>query len=299
MARLGREFEKLVAWIEQTLCPLGAIVTSPDKIKDRVTGNDREVDASIRYTLGSAPILITVECRDRTAVQDITWLEQIKSKKESIAANQTIVVSREGFTDSAITHANHHGIVLRQLSEVTDAFLLQCLKGLKIFVREIKCRMVSFNIGFFPNLEDEGLELLSLTEDVGLAIRENKPFATNKAGESITLKELYEEALPEIKAKLAECIDQGEGGFNLQEIVEGHSEFDAMFAPNDIAVQTVRGTRYVQMIIFGINYEIKTDLLPSLKPVRYTDKNGGVIDSFSMTAMNGTNVRVKTGWDQL
>jgi|AGTN01.3.fsa_nt_gi hypothetical protein len=298
MARLGREFEKLIARIEQTLAPTGAIVTSPDRIRDCITGNDREVDASIRYTSDSGPILITVECRDRTTAQDITWLEQIKSKKESIVADQTIVVSREGFTKGAISYANHHGIVLRQMPEVTDEFWLQCLKGLKVFTREMRCHMISFNIGFFPNPGDEGLEQLSITNDVTSAIEENKPFAINKSGEKITLEELYREILPELKAELAEYLDSDESEFNSQDLIEGNCECDAMFAPNDIAIETVRGTRYIQVIIFGIKYEVRNERLPPLRPMQYKDEAGRVVDAFSMTEDRSISVRIKTGWDR-
>jgi hypothetical protein len=70
MAVEWREFEQLVARIEQTLAPQGAVVTSPDRVKDLYTGQDREVDATIRFRVGTVPILITVECRKRDRVQD-------------------------------------------------------------------------------------------------------------------------------------------------------------------------------------------------------------------------------------
>ncbi len=47
--KLGRDFEEMVARIEERLAPNGAIVNSPDYITDKVTGQPREVDASIRY----------------------------------------------------------------------------------------------------------------------------------------------------------------------------------------------------------------------------------------------------------
>ena len=47
---------------------------------DKITNQPREVDASIRYQVGSVPILITIECRDRVAVQDSTWIEQLVQK---------------------------------------------------------------------------------------------------------------------------------------------------------------------------------------------------------------------------
>ena len=96
-----REFERLVARIERDLAPRGAVVRSPDRVPDLVTGSLREVDASIRFTVGSAPILITIECRRRAAVQDDTWIEQLAAKKEKVGAAKTIAVSASGFSEPA------------------------------------------------------------------------------------------------------------------------------------------------------------------------------------------------------
>jgi len=79
-----RQFEKLVALIESHLSPRGAIIKSPDYIPDRITGQLREIDASIRYQVGSVPILITIECRDRTSEEDVIWIEQLVSKRDGI-----------------------------------------------------------------------------------------------------------------------------------------------------------------------------------------------------------------------
>jgi hypothetical protein len=120
MAREGRELELIVSRIEAALVPSGAIIKSPDRIKDKVTGVDREVDVSIRYQIGSVPILITVECRDRNDPQDDTWLEQLATKRWKVGAAKTIAVSSSGFTAPAITHARLQGIEVRRLEEITD-----------------------------------------------------------------------------------------------------------------------------------------------------------------------------------
>src|SRR5712692_9330561 len=86
----SRMFEELIARIEETLVPQGAVVKSPDFILDKVTGSMREVDGSIRYQVGSTPILITIECRRRSTKDDARWIEQLRSKKEDIGALQTI-----------------------------------------------------------------------------------------------------------------------------------------------------------------------------------------------------------------
>jgi hypothetical protein len=77
MTTAWREFEKLVARVEQAMAPSGAEVKSPDRIPDKVTGQLREVDASIRYKVGTCPVLITIECRDRRSIEDAQWIEQL------------------------------------------------------------------------------------------------------------------------------------------------------------------------------------------------------------------------------
>lgn len=115
-----REFEKLVGRVEQALAGTNVSVTSPDRIPSLVTGRKREVDASLRARIGSAELLITIECRKRKAGQDVTWIEQLGCKKQAIGAARTIAVASSTFSADAIKAAAHYGIDLRVLSEVTE-----------------------------------------------------------------------------------------------------------------------------------------------------------------------------------
>lgn len=114
-----RQFEELVARIEADAGPLGLKVVSPDHIRSKTTGRLREVDASVRMKVGTADILITIECRRRGHKQDVTWIEQLATKKQDIGVSRTIAVSSMGFSSGAIDAAHHHGIDLRELSEVS------------------------------------------------------------------------------------------------------------------------------------------------------------------------------------
>ena len=118
-----RQFEELVARIEAIASPRAATVTSPDRIQDIITGQMREVDASIRYRIGTVDILITIECRKRSRRADDTWIEQLAIKRAKIGAAKTIAVSATGFSESAHRTAAQHGIELRTLSEVSPAHL--------------------------------------------------------------------------------------------------------------------------------------------------------------------------------
>ncbi len=114
------EFQKLVARIEHTMAPAGAVVRSPDRIPDVDTGQMREVDATVRYTVGTVPILIAFECRRRGDREDVTWIEQLATKHRSIRASRVIAVSAAGFTGPAVEKALRLGIDLRTVSNITD-----------------------------------------------------------------------------------------------------------------------------------------------------------------------------------
>jgi len=128
MTTAWREFEKLVARIEQAVAPLGAVVKSPGHIPDQITGALREVDVSIRYKVGTSPVLITIECRDRSSVEDVTWIEQLAEKKRSVGAAITVAVSSTGFSECAIKKAGASGIEIRTLTDATGEDLVQWLK---------------------------------------------------------------------------------------------------------------------------------------------------------------------------
>jgi len=104
--------------IEESATPRGAIVTSPDRIRDLTTDELREVDASIRFRLGSVDILITIECQKRSRKANDTWIEQLATKRQKLGAAKTIAVSERGFTRAAYLTARQHGIELRTLSEI-------------------------------------------------------------------------------------------------------------------------------------------------------------------------------------
>ncbi len=151
-ARAGRDFEKLIARIENVLAPIGAEIKSPDYISDLVTGYPREVDVSIRIDEGNNTKLVTVECRDhrnkgKKLAQNDPWIEQLITKREKIGAWRTIAVSSGGFSSSAITTAKHYGIELRQLDEITDDEIAQkWLSNLKVEVVVIESLVTGITI---------------------------------------------------------------------------------------------------------------------------------------------------------
>src|SRR5260221_2294701 len=101
MPRKGRKLERIVEALEKCWSPERAEVRSPDFLIDRTTGEEREVDVSIRYKIGTIPVLVVLECRDRRNAQDVTWIEQLAKKRDDVMASRAVAVSSSGFTQSA------------------------------------------------------------------------------------------------------------------------------------------------------------------------------------------------------
>lgn len=161
-----REFEKLVARIESGLAGEDVIVKSPDRILDKNTNQHREVDASMRFYAGSAPILVTIECRRRGDKEDVTWIEQLESKKRNIGAHATIAVSSIGFTEPAVKAAKIANIELRILHDITEEEINRWTEEIQLEGEVVAYEFVSLQCRL--NCSDPAIEIdPSLASDLG------------------------------------------------------------------------------------------------------------------------------------
>lgn len=172
-----RELELLVSRIEGALAPAGAVIRSPDHIQDLFTVESREVDVSIRYRVGSVELLVTVECRDRIKTEDVTWIEQLATKRDHIGAAHTIAVSSTGFSAPSVKAAKLHGISTRIIGELSDADIIEWIEKLQIEEVDTACQLGRLHLVYegdhpgarmVPELEQEwtqrGFEALIFTD---------------------------------------------------------------------------------------------------------------------------------------
>ncbi|APH38226.1 restriction endonuclease [Methanohalophilus halophilus] len=118
MARKGKELEETVSLLHKILTKDEYEITSPDFLIDKITGQQREVDISIKANIGSIPLTIIIECRDRNTKQDSMWIEQLATKCQNLNVQKVIAVSSNDFTEPAKTTAKHYGIETRVLSQI-------------------------------------------------------------------------------------------------------------------------------------------------------------------------------------
>lgn len=157
-----KEFEALAAEIEKVLAPCDAIVTCPDRLPDIDTGELREVDASIKYEVGSIPILIILECRLRKAKQGTMWIEQLATKRASVGAAKCVAISQSPFTKPAIRKAERLGVELRNLRRMK----VQDIKSLAPTVSlHYQCKFERVNLTFEQGMGENG-EVLEIDDEL-------------------------------------------------------------------------------------------------------------------------------------
>ena len=132
--------------MEQALAPRDAEVKAPDRVLDKISGEVREIDATIRYRVGSAEILIMIECRERSRPADVLWIEQLHTKQLAIGAQKCIAVSSRGFSKSATKKADHYGIDLRKLQAISNDDILSWAP-LTTWWYNIDVKLISFILG--------------------------------------------------------------------------------------------------------------------------------------------------------
>lgn len=135
-------FEEKIKRIHDLLVGSGAEVKWNDRIPDPDNPSQaRQIDVTIRRP-GN---LTLVECRQRKSRQDVQWIEQLIGRRVSLGAQVVIAVSSSGFTAGAIAKASKHGIILRDLLQLTNSEIANWSQriGLTLFFYEYSDLQVS------------------------------------------------------------------------------------------------------------------------------------------------------------
>lgn len=249
---LWRDFEKLVARIEQALAGNSIKVVSPDRIPSLITGRRREVDASLRTSVGSAELLVTTECRKRQATQDVTWIEQLGCKKLAIGAARTIAVASSAFSKDAIRAAEHYGIDLRVLSEISDADVQSwVLPRLVVHVFK-QCDLVGDpKITFTEEQGDDFTSQSPMEEVAGGASILDSPIFLGPDGKALTLNDLWLRADDQLK--IFDAVPKDD---------QAHTRRLSIEPSDDLHLRTRVGPRRVRQVEISLSLRWKHERIP-------------------------------------
>lgn len=110
MPKRSNAFQRLILAIHKQLAG-HASVTESGMLRDRVSGELREVDVVISAREAGYDLVIGVECCDHARKATVEWVEQKCAKHASLATNKLVLVSRSGFTRPATRKAQLYGAV--------------------------------------------------------------------------------------------------------------------------------------------------------------------------------------------
>ena len=113
-----KKFEELVTEVQRKLSPKSQVKHN-DKIRGK-TGALRQVDVSIRDTIGQFQILVVIDCKDQKDPVDLPDVEKWIGLVQDIGANKGAIVSSSGFTSPAITKGKNTGLNLYKLIDVGE-----------------------------------------------------------------------------------------------------------------------------------------------------------------------------------
>lgn len=193
-----REFEKLVTRIEQVYSPQGAVVTSPDYLIDNITNEKREVDATIKYKIDSVEKIIVIECRDRTKIQDVLWIEQLVTKLKDIGATKIIAVASKGFYKPAIKKAKYYGIEVRQINKIDYESIATWTRVIRTqYNYQIVDKKILIDIS--ENLKERFIAEL---KELKPSVLDAKLIVSYRTGDLFSIRNIFESDLNTVKEKI-------------------------------------------------------------------------------------------------
>jgi hypothetical protein len=281
MTTAWREFERLVARIEQAMSPSGAEVKSPDRIPDKVTGELREVDASVRYRVGTCPILITIECRDRGGIEDVRWIEQLAEKKRSVGAAMTMAVSSSGFSEPALKKAAATGIEIRTLTDATPDEFVQWLKFQNVVLQLNEWTLADLALDLYDGPKGPPPPDTELSPSAQQLFRENGPLAPilvrNSDGRSFHIDNI-----------LTEWCKRNGTFFPPDLPADGNKVRRNLHQPlerNCLHVETTNGNFDIRILHMSLWLSRSTKLVPVSKLAEYSDPSSALVQTAEWTLM--------------
>ncbi len=301
MEKAGRELERLVAILEELLRPEGLRVSSPDRIRDTITGRLREVDVAIRASDGGRVIAIC-ECRDRANAEDVTWVEQVVTKARDLEDSPpAVLVSSSGFSEPAKEKARNYGHDVRLVTDVTIDEFRSWFQVEHTTVEELERQLLGCAVELTPeDAESFAPELSDLMDKEGLAAA----IFDRQKGDPVSPLQVFENWFAEKAEQVQKDVPQDGVPFR-RWVPISFSEPEECFS-----IQTDLGPRSVAVIHLHVQITRSRRLVPVSRATRYSGKDGDLAEniefhlvdelgtvSFHKVADGPTHVRFRPGDD--
>ena len=100
MPKRSNAFQNLLHVLYRQLAG-NATVTESKMLRDKVTGQEREVDIVIESVVAGHKVTLGVECIAQKRRSCVEWVERMQGKHLNLSTDKLILVSQSGFYRSA------------------------------------------------------------------------------------------------------------------------------------------------------------------------------------------------------
>lgn len=248
------DFQKLIKTINKHLAPAGAKVTESAMLYDTEAETDREIDILVESTILNCNIKIGIECTTEGSPLEIRKIESFREKHRKVGINQTIVVSKNGFTQSAKKYAQKNNIKLLTFNSANKENWLKSferLKDLSMYGRNYFLRSVSLTIDPGKGDPDFVFDHQATVKTAEGEIKVNK-----FSGELFISAEISKRACKELIENEKNGDDPWiELGFELAEKYEFKDSSGRLARPNSIIVVMGYKSNYRPLNLDQISYD--------------------------------------------
>jgi hypothetical protein len=109
MPQRTTEFQTIVHFVRQHTAAQSVTVTESKLLPDSQLGVNREVDIVVEGQFDGERVVTSIEVIEHTRKGDLPWVEQQISKHRHLPTNRLVLISRSGFTKSALRAVTAEG----------------------------------------------------------------------------------------------------------------------------------------------------------------------------------------------
>ncbi|HEL4831692.1 restriction endonuclease [Stenotrophomonas sp. C4297] len=108
----GKAYESMVHFVYSSLCKDEKLTSVAMNVLLAGPDGDRQIDVLVKHTHAGIQYVTAIECRDYAAKLTVSHVDAFASVVTDIKASRGVLVSRKGFSKTAIQKANRLGIGL-------------------------------------------------------------------------------------------------------------------------------------------------------------------------------------------
>ncbi|MEO3723468.1 restriction endonuclease [Pseudomonas syringae] len=132
----GKAYEAMVFWVYTALCKDERLTSVERDVKVEGPDGLRQIDVLVKHEHAGVAYTTIIECRDYAGKLNVTHLDAFASKLVDVKASKGILVSRKGFSKTAVQKAGRLGIGLCVVDNA-DTMLKQLVVAVPVIVKVI------------------------------------------------------------------------------------------------------------------------------------------------------------------